>query len=484
MQDQLFPQRSSDEEPSSGVNDLRVPFTAEFSPNVVDLKGILELAQKHAGDEDALIDAIAVTFSKISATSPDKQRARRAYNARLGMSWYGLYDNDTASLTDFGKELLSEPDDDTRHRKLGAHILRHLQGAAVLAAVREIQARGDKVTRTVLAEELRLRGFELTHNPADLNRVRLWLDRAGVTNNKWEIDEETFRTLAGITMSELRELDQLSVQQQAFLYTLRHLAQTHGTGTVPTRDVMELAMAGWGPIFKEGQWRKTVLTPLEKAGWIETAGKGEGRGGKSGTVTATSKLLGIDAEALSVGGEAGLPRELLAKRSTPRPQVYKDLESTDTYVKGLALEILAIQLATDLGLTPFRLRERGAATGGAEVDLIAEGAHLHFSRWLFQCKNKPKSAVGLSDLAKEVGMAVLLKAHVIVMVTTGRFASSVEEYARSLAETTPLQVVLVDGELLSEHKVEGTTGLIRHFRKEAQTTLLRKRPQVVGEEEQ
>lgn len=115
--------------------------------------------------------------------------------------------------------------------------------------------------------------------------------------------------------------------------------------------------------------------------------------------------------------------------------------------------------------------------------MVAEGANLHFSRWLFQCKNKPKSAVGLSELAKEVGMAVLLKAHVIVMVTTGRFAASVEEYARSLEETTALQVVLVDGKLLSRHKAEGTTGLIKHFRQEAERTLLRKRPQVVKEEE-
>ncbi len=39
-----------------------------------------------------------------------------------------------------------------------------------------------------------------------------------------------------------------------------------------------------------------------------------------------------------------------------------------------------------------------------KVDLIAEGAHLLFSRWLFQCK-ATKSTVQLSDLAKEIGMA-------------------------------------------------------------------------------
>lgn len=364
MQDEL------DLQPSSSEEDLRVPFTAEFSPTIVDLKGVLELAQRHAGDKGAVENAIGDTYlSSTAEKHPDpehrkKQRRTRAYNVTVGMSKYGLYDRGTASLTDFGKDLLAAPNDATRYRKLGSHILKHCQGATVLAAVRDVQARGDKVDKPTLADELRLRGFKLTHNPADLNRMRLWLDRAGVTNEKWEIDEESFRTLAGISISGLREWDQLSVQQQAFLYALRHLAQTHGTDPVPTKDVMALSAAGWGPIFQEGQLRKTVLTPLEKAGWVHTFGKGPGRGGKSGTVTAASKLLDIDAEALFVGGEAGLPRELLAKRSTSRHDVYKDLESMDTYVKGLALEILAIQLATDLGLTPFRLRERSAVTGG------------------------------------------------------------------------------------------------------------------------
>ena len=40
-------------------------------------------------------------------------------------------------------------------------------------------------------------------------------------------------------------------------------------------------------------------------------------------------------------------------------------------------------------------------TGGAEVDLIAEAVQLHFSRWLFQCKNSKE--VNLAALAKEVG---------------------------------------------------------------------------------
>ena len=68
------------------------------------------------------------------------------------------------------------------------------------------------------------------------------------------------------------------------------------------------------------------------------------------------------------------------------------------------------------------------------MDLVAEAVQLHFSRWLFQCKNT--ATVHLADLAKEVGLAVMLRAHVIVLVTTGRFSASVVDHANELAETT------------------------------------------------
>jgi hypothetical protein len=84
-----------------------------------------------------------------------------------------------------------------------------------------------------------------------------------------------------------------------------------------------------------------------------------------------------------------------------------------------------------------------------EVDLLAEGVHLHFSRWLFQCKNQ-KSAVTLGTLAKEIGMAVLLQAHVIVLATTGRFATSVRAHADQVTQTTAMQVVLVDGAAIDQ----------------------------------
>jgi hypothetical protein len=157
-------------------------------------------------------------------------------------------------------------------------------------------------------------------------------------------------------------------------------------------------------------------------------------------------------------------------------EIHKNLASEDKNIKGIALELLALRIATDASLVPLRFRLRAAETGQAEVDLIAEGAHLHFSRWLFQCKNT--KTVSLSDLAKEVGMAVLLRAHVIVLVTTGRFSHSVRTYRKELMDTQHFQVVLIDKAMLARYKSGGIHALVEFLHKEAEATMRVKRLQI------
>jgi hypothetical protein len=75
------------------------------------------------------------------------------------------------------------------------------------------------------------------------------------------------------------------------------------------------------------------------------------------------------------------------------------------------------------------------------------------------------STVNLHDLAKEIGMATLLKAHVVVLVSTGRFAKTVERFAQQVAETTPLQVALVPGPMVQRFLDSGerSVGVLTDF---------------------
>lgn len=112
-------------------------------------------------------------------------------------------------------------------------------------------------------------------------------------------------------------------------------------------------------------------------------------------------------------------------------------------MKGLALEALAFYLGRLLGLRFVKWRLRSNETGGAELDVIMEGDHLIFSRWQIQCKNATKA--DLADIAKEVGIAQVIKANVILLVCTGTIGPVARQFAKQVMEQTNLYVALIDG---------------------------------------
>ena len=253
----------------------------------------------------------------------------------------------------------------------------------------------------------------------------------------------------GMSFETIDEWDRLTHDQQAFLRTLRRLAGARGTEAMSARAA-----------DRPGQVRARSRIPGGSACCppVPTTERGRLDHMVTDSATQTSGAESLEpsprhrsswrsnssrCQRAMNGASRAIYAPLLR---TPLEDVNRDLDADDTHRKGIALELLALRLATDSGLTPLRFRLRAATTGGAEVDLIAEGAHLLFSRWLFQCKNT--RSVSLADLAKEVGMAVMLRAHVIVLVTTGRFAASVPTYATELMLANPLQVVLIDHTVL------------------------------------
>jgi hypothetical protein len=163
-----------------------------------------------------------------------------------------------------------------------------------------------------------------------------------------------------------------------------------------------------------------------------------------------------------------VPSELRSKLRTPLDKLSVDLFGSDKHKAGFALELLALRMIIDLGLDPRHFRLRSAeTTAHAEVDLIAEGTHLLFSRWTFQCKRYGRDTitkVGLSAVAKEVGIAVFSKAHVIVMVTTTDFTRDAIAYAEEVTRATHLQFVFVNGRVVDEYLNEGKNALWRHFK--------------------
>jgi site-specific DNA-methyltransferase (cytosine-N4-specific) len=206
----------------------------------------------------------------------------------------------------------------------------------------------------------------------------------------------------------------------------------------------------YGTKFTEGNVPKTVLYPLENAGYIrlERGTKAPGRGAKPFLVHTTSTFDTTVLQPLLKQIEAQVNPDLRPLLRQPLAEILDKLDSKDRHIAGLALEALAFKLMRLLDLDYVGTRLRGDDTGGAEVDLIFHSTRLVFSRWQIQCKNT--SQVHLDDVAKEVGLANFLKSNVIVIVTTGKIGLRARHFAYKTMQETNLSIVMIDGADIQE----------------------------------
>jgi site-specific DNA-methyltransferase (cytosine-N4-specific) len=134
---------------------------------------------------------------------------------------------------------------------------------------------------------------------------------------------------------------------------------------------------------------------------------------------------------------------LADKLALPMRQILQELRSADLHTRGLALDAIALKLMGLLDVNSVTTHLHGVSTGGAEARWIFQSTRLVFSRWQVVCKNTAR--VSLDDVAKEVGLARLLKSNVIVVVSTGEIGSSARAYANRVMADSNLCIVLING---------------------------------------
>jgi site-specific DNA-methyltransferase (cytosine-N4-specific) len=411
-----------------------IPFGAQFSPNQIDLKYLLELCSIHSGDCVGLQAAIRHTW--FSAHSDPETSA---LNTRLGLRDYGLID-DQCKPSDLARNLLEVKTEAELYAVFGAHILNFLSGNEVLDVVRSIQSRGQRVTLVALEDDLINRELKVASASSSLSSLRLWLEKAGVIlNDRWQIDEEAYAKIAGFQIEDFEILKGLDARQKAFALAL---LSTGETSWQDSRAIADLAEAREGLRIHTKILAPQIVIPLQSAALIEYSKSTTSRGGGriAHAVRPTAKLLSI-ADALARDAATWDPPLRKALRR-PLADIVNELGSENKNVKGLALEALAVRILRIIGLERIQLRQRAAKTGGAEVDVLAEGRRLIYSRWQVQCKNTP--VVELADVAKEVGVAVgSLKSSVILVITMGRISSEAKRYAADAVRNTNLHIAFL-----------------------------------------
>jgi len=461
----------------------KLPNMNEFSPGSLgssNIKWLISVLQYADGNKEELIKTIISEVPRIAKTSDVKQRENRANNVLIGMSQCGLLEKErdriAGVMSELALEILSCSTDKDASDLFSLHLLQNCHGLEIFDVASIIRGRGESLTLQSIREELRSRGFIVTENEGNISKIRLWLEASGIVDSNWNIDDNALHSLIGATYGTSGKWGGLNRAQRVFINKLKHLQVTNPSW-ITVRQIKTLCELEYGrSVFPEGHLRKRIIDPLVADGWIVAKGTGGGRGGDSGDVMALPQLTDIKIS-MPIDSVSSVPIDLRDKLAKPLNEIIDELKSRDTHIKGVALELLSLRIARDVGLFPVCFRERSKKTQGAEVDIIANGVHLHYSRWLIQCKNT--KAVHVSDIAKEVGMAVVLKAHVIAIVTTGKIGSTVRQYADGLASASTLQAVLIDGDMLKDYRKNGADVIIDHLKNGAYRVLKQKEPQVV-----
>jgi len=419
-----------------------LPFGSEFSPRQIDLAVLLATAHQCGEDWKAFEAAIKDRYFGGYNTSDDN-KAKLANNTKLSLRAYGLIGDNDATLTATGKALYELRNDETAlYKAFAHHILKHCQGMNFIQCILDMQSAGEEIDLTRLRRWLEERGLAVPRGAKAMSTMRLWLEKAGVFVSGYRIDQRRLSEILGLGIEEFEALAQLTPQQRAYLKTIANMdsGEPHSSN-----DIERLAAATYGVEFNEKNLPKQVLYPLREAGYItlERGTRATGRGAKPFLVTVTEKLVTDLIAPLLDQLEQQTQVDLRPLLRQPLKQIREELNAPDKHNRGLALEALAFKLMRLIDLTYVATRLRGAATGGAEVDLIFEGARLIFSRWQVQCKNT--SRVSLDDVAKEVGLTHFLKSNVIVMVSTGEIGGEARRYANRIMADSNLCVVMIDG---------------------------------------
>ena len=441
-----------------------LPFGSEFSPAQIDLPTLLELAHEHGTNWQSGFEAAVRDRYFVANPTSDYNRNKLANNTKLSMRAYGLIEEKDATLTETGRALYHlRHDDAALHEAFARHILKNHHGMNFVQCLLDMQVAGDKIDLTTLRRSLGERGIVVPRGGKHMSTLRLWLEKAGVFVSGYRVDRNRLHGVLNVTVEEFETLATFSPEQRAYL---KALANVDGGGPHLSNDIEKLAAATYGVTFNEKNLPLQVLYPLRDAGYIDLVRgtRAAGRGAKPFRVTATNQLsvevIAPLLKQLEQQAQADL-RPLLRK---PLRDIRKELESDNRHVRGLALEALAFKLMRLIDLTYVATRLRGAATGGAEVDLIFESARLVFSRWQIQCKNTDR--VSLDDVAKEVGLTHLLKSNAVVMVSTGRISDDARRYANTIMAESNLCIVMVDGDDLARIETH-PTAIVDVFTREA-----------------
>ena len=430
------------------------PNSSQFSPIQTPLPDLLAIVKENQPDRPKIKDAIAAKFF------PGSTDSKIPENTIYALSEYLLLEKpkdntDYATLTSVGELLTSKAKEENlapMYHEFARHILLKLRGLDLVQCTQDLTQRDVKLTKQTIAKELTYRGFHVPRNGTHLNGMRQWFEMAGLVEpGKWEVNQAVLKHLLGqVDSVELDTYAQLSSEQKAFALAFARL----NTDVALSNKVASYASALYGVEFPDGGLPQSTLFALQNAGLITCEKTTSGQGAKPYLVRPTEKLKNEFLEPIFQAMEKSTGIQYRKLIRMPLSDILDGLEKESKHEKGLALEALAFYVSRLIDLQFVKWRLRSSETGGAELDVIMESANLLFSRWQIQCKNSAHAT--LDDIAKEVGLATIIKSNVIMIVTTGTIGDKAKAFAAEVMRETNHQVILLQKGHLKRLKADPT----------------------------
>jgi site-specific DNA-methyltransferase (cytosine-N4-specific) len=451
-------------------NEIRVPFTQQFTPEQTPMENLLILLENSKKSSQELKILIANSFFKDKA-DPEKL----AGNTIISLKTYGIINKDN-TLSEFGLLLISNKNEMERVYEIFAkHILINMHGIEIIETLREMKQAALSIQLSTLPDELQKRGFKVKNNSSDLSGLFGWLRKASILNG-YNINESVYEAIVGIKVKTIESLMHLDQGQIGFL---RALVAMNVEDWIPYNNVCCYAENLFSGEIKYN-WKNImndVLKPLQENGFIEIRKKEkqslktpEGRGGKTSEVKPKTKFFNEIATPIleALYSSAGF-QEIRDIRSKSLSDIIQDARQTkDTYKKGVALELLAIRLCQMLDLEFVKWRETDEnVTAGGEVDAMLHSSRLIYSRWQVQCK---ATHITLEAVAKEVGMNAVTLANVILVVGTGSATESAIKYRNRIVSNSNLNIIILEGKHL-DAIINDKTALIDILNAQARDTM-------------
>jgi len=421
------------------MDNFKMPYGAEFSPEKIKIKELLKMVAKHEGDStEQLVKDIAKKYFNNNETMGG--------NCKNSMVAYEILNpGGGVHFSEFGKNLSRMRKESKIYEAMAKRILTCLNGLTFIEAIRTVSASGEQPTLVKVTEMLNTMGCEnLPKTNKHVPTMKKWLEKAQVLNG-WDINEKKITSLIGIKKKEIAVLKGLNHAQVCFV---RALCNSDNGNFQSATKIRELAKASFNVTFEEKSFAANIIRPLEEKKIIEKKDSTGTHGGNAAEI----RLIGtVKAEILSpvlkqIETIAG--KEVVMFLQKPLDILRKEIDDEDTHVKGLALEAFAIKMMRIVDLDFVGTRVKGNETGGAEVDVIFDTTRLNYSRWQVQCKNT--SSVSLDQVAKEVGLSHVLKTNVIVILTTGQATKTAKEYASKVMKELNLCIIFIEKDDIRE----------------------------------